>query len=151
MAFQKLEQASGKAQAEASFEVLDLWELIDNVTTLVFDTTASNSGWRCGTAKLLERMMGKKLLYHACCHHIYKLVIKSVYQQISGSATTGPENVLFKEFKSAWSSIDTTQDIKILELDPSYKWLEQKAKEITEELTQLLSREQGRERSIVPH
>ena len=69
-----------------------------------------------------------------------------MYQQIFGSATTGPENVLFKEFKSTWSSIDTTQDIKTLELDPSYKWLEQRAKEVAEELTQLLSREQEGER-----
>ena len=141
LAIQKLEQASGKTQAEAIFEVLDLWELIDNVPTLVFDTTASNSGWRCGAEKLSEGLMGKKLFYHSCHHHIYELVIKSVYQQIFGSATTGPENVLFKEFKSAWSNIDTTQDIKTLKLDPSYKWLEQTAKEVTEELTQLLSRE----------
>ena len=146
LAIQKLKQASGKAHAEATFEVLDLWELIDNVTSLVFDTTARNSGWRCGAVKLLEGLMGKKLFYHACRHHIYELVIKSVYQQIFGSATTGPENVLFKEFKSAWSSIDTAQDIKTLELDPSYKWLEQRAEEVTEELTQLLSREQERER-----
>ena len=96
LAIQKLEQASGKALAEATFEVLDLWELIDNVTTLVFDTSASNSGWRCGAANLLEGMMSKKLFYHACRRHIYELVIKSVYQQIFGSATTGPENVLFK-------------------------------------------------------
>ena len=126
LVIQKLEQASGKAQAEATSEVLNLWELIDNVTTLVFDTTASNSGWRCGAAKLLEELMGKKLFYHACRHHIYvsaikSVVIKSVYQQIFGPAISGPENVLFKEFKSAWSSIDTTQDIKTLELDPSYK------------------------------
>ena len=145
MAIQKLELASGKAQAEATFEVLDLWELIDNVTILVFDTPASNSGRRCGATKLLQGLMGKKLFYHACRHHIYELVIKSVYQQIFGSATTGPENVLIKEFKSAWSSIDTTEDIKTLELDPSYKWLEQKAKEVAEVLTQLLSREQERE------
>ena len=117
LAIQKLEQASGKAQAEATFEVLDLWELIDNVTTLVLDTTASNSDWRCGTAKLLEGLMGKKLFYHACRHHIYELVIKSVYQQIFGSATTGPENVLFnpvapkhrknKEKKYRWGFCDT--------------------------------------------
>ena len=69
-----------------------------------------------------------------------------MYQQIFGSATTGPENVLFKEFKSAWSSIDATQDIKTLELDPSHKRLEQRVKEVTEELTQLSSREQERER-----
>ena len=126
--------------------MLDVWELIDNVTTLVCDTTASSNGWRCGAAKLLEGLMGKKLFYHACRHHIYELVIKPVYQQIFGSATIGPENVLFKEFKSALSSIDTTQDIKTLELDPSNKWLEQRAKEVTEELTQLLSRELERER-----
>ena len=78
LAIQKLEPASGKAQAEVTFEVLELWELIDNVTTLVFDTTASNNGWRCGAAKLLKGMMGEKLFYHACRHHIYELVIKSV-------------------------------------------------------------------------
>ena len=41
---QKLERATGKAQAEASFEMLELWQLEDKVRALVFDTTASDSG-----------------------------------------------------------------------------------------------------------
>ena len=112
--FKNLNKPAEKRKQKLPLKVLDLWELINNVTTLVFDTTASNSGWKCEAAKLLEGLMGKKLFYHACRHHMYELVIKSVCQQIFRSATTGPENVLFKEFKSAWSGIDTTQDIKTL-------------------------------------
>ena len=41
---QELEHATGKAQAQASFEMLQLWQLEDEVRALVFDTTASNSG-----------------------------------------------------------------------------------------------------------
>ena len=57
---QKLERATGKAQAEASFEMLQLWQLEDKVRALVFDTTASNSGWKNGAAKILEELLEGK-------------------------------------------------------------------------------------------
>ena len=39
---QRLEKASGTAQADASYDLLEVWNLKQHVKALVFDTTASN-------------------------------------------------------------------------------------------------------------
>ena len=41
---QRLEKASGTAQADASYDLLEVWNLRQHVKALVFDTTASNTG-----------------------------------------------------------------------------------------------------------
>ena len=47
------------AQAEASFELLQIWNLQDAVMPLVFDTASSNSGWK-SAVKLLKYFVSKK-------------------------------------------------------------------------------------------
>ena len=51
---QRLEKASGTAQADASYDLLEMWNLKQHLKALVFDTTASNTGWNNGAAKCLE-------------------------------------------------------------------------------------------------
>ena len=58
---QKLGKATGKAQTQASYELLEVWNLKKNVKALVFDTTASNTGWNQGAAKTLEKLLDHKL------------------------------------------------------------------------------------------
>ena len=72
---QKLKRATGKAQAEASFQTLQSWQFDDEVRALVFDTTASITGWKNGVGKILEELSGRKLFYNACRHHVYELVV----------------------------------------------------------------------------
>ena len=67
---QKLEKVIGKAQAQASYELLEVWNLKENVKALVFDTTASNTGWNQGTAKTLEKLLDHKFFCNACRHHV---------------------------------------------------------------------------------
>ena len=95
----KLESSTGRAQAHASYDILLMWQITNNLKALVFDTTSSNSGWKNGAAKLLEEQLGRKVFYHACRHHIYELVIRAVWKSIFGKETTGPENPIFNEFK----------------------------------------------------
>ena len=57
----KFDSPTGIAQAEASRDMLQLWQLADSVRALVFDTTASISGWKQGAAKLLEEKLRRKV------------------------------------------------------------------------------------------
>ena len=41
---QRLEKASGTAQADASYDLLEVWNLKQHVKALIFDTTPSNTG-----------------------------------------------------------------------------------------------------------
>lgn len=77
----ELENSTGEAQANAIFQALDNWGLTDKVKALSFDTTASNTGPIKGAAVLLEQLLGKELLWLPCRHHIYELVLKSVFTQ----------------------------------------------------------------------
>ena len=114
LGIQKIANASGQTQAEATFEMLKTWNLDSKVKALVFDTTASNSGWKRGAAKLLEDFLQKKVLYHACRHHVHELIIGAVWKSLFGATTIGPENPLFKQFKNTWQHIDTSKPFKIL-------------------------------------
>ena len=139
LGIQKLENATGKAQAEASFEMLELWDLTDEVKAIVFDTTASNSGWKSGAAKLLENLLNRKVFYNACRHHIYELVVKVAWISIFGKATTGPENQLFNQFKSKWSNIDKHQTFKTLKF--SSATLNKRAGDVVNDIKQLVEME----------
>ena len=58
---QQLQYATGKPQAEGTFDVLETWNIKVGATTLIFDTTASNGGWKGGATKILEGPIGRKL------------------------------------------------------------------------------------------
>ena len=56
---QKLNRAIGKSQAEAIFDMVEMWNVESAIKSLNFDTTASNSGWKSGAASLLEDIFQK--------------------------------------------------------------------------------------------
>ena len=58
-----------------------------------------------GAAKLLETKLGRKFLYLPCRHHIFKIVLGGVFDELMPS-TTGPETLLFKRFKTHWEEIE---------------------------------------------
>ncbi|XP_074108503.1 uncharacterized protein LOC141533487 isoform X1 [Cotesia typhae] len=103
-----LPDGCGSTQAEEIFNIICEWSLNHSVKALCCDTTASNLGWRNGAAVILERKLGKDLLYLPCRHHIYELVLSCVHST-KMPGTTGPNVPLFKKFQSEWSSIDTTK------------------------------------------
>ena len=44
LGLQKLQKASGTVQEDASYDLLEVWNLKQYVKVLIFDTTASNTG-----------------------------------------------------------------------------------------------------------
>ena len=102
----KLNNESGKAQATSVFNSLEKWELKNKINALCCDTTASNTGRLNGACVLLEKNLGRDLLYLPSRHHIYELVLKAVFEQKLPHITTSPDVPLFKKFKSCWNNID---------------------------------------------
>ena len=72
---------------------------------LVFDTTSSNTGVLKGAATFLEKELNTKLLWLACRHHIYELILGAVWTQIFGPSKS-KNNLDFKEFQERWNEID---------------------------------------------
>lgn len=133
-----LADSKGKTQADATYDLLEGWDLSDRVVALVFDTTASNSGVHKGAAKLIEERLGRKLLYLACRHHILEVVVGAVWRLLFGSIH-GPENKLFDNFKQAWKEID--KELPVQTLSVKVPWLLQVRNRVVKELFALLSNE----------
>lgn len=101
----KLENGKGVTQANAIYDVLEDWDLLQAVKDLCCDTTASNLGHKNGAAILLERLLEKDILFLPCRHHILKLILRSVFE-CKLPTTTGPNVPMFKRFQDGWNHID---------------------------------------------
>jgi hypothetical protein len=60
------------------------WDVTEDLVAMSFDTTSSNSGRKNGAAVLLEKLLGRNLLYLACRHHILELVVSKVFTSLFG-------------------------------------------------------------------
>ena len=76
-----LVDSKGETQANATFDLQEAWDISDNIVVLGFDNTASNSDIHNGAAKLVEKNLGRKLLYFACRHHIFKFFVGAVWKK----------------------------------------------------------------------
>lgn len=101
----KIETSSGENIADATLNFLRHWALDGLVEIISFDTTATNTGVNNGAAYLLEKKLGRKLLFLPCRHHISELLVRSVFELNFGK-TSGPEVLLFNRFAKFWKNIE---------------------------------------------
>lgn len=103
----KLQVGTGEAIASAVHETLEAWGITEQVKCMSFDTTSVNTGLSRGACVLLEQKLGKEMLWLACRHHIFEIMLEAVVVKSLG-VSSGPDILLFKRFKTSWSSIDRT-------------------------------------------
>ena len=101
----KLHVGSGESQASAVVRLLEEWRVVDNVKGMCFDTTSTNTGHRNGACVLIEQKLQKNLLHFACRHHVFELVLASVFSE-SMTVSSGPDVAIFKRFQQAWPTIN---------------------------------------------
>ncbi|GBM04737.1 hypothetical protein AVEN_20184-1 [Araneus ventricosus] len=77
IAVPRLDNSTGKEQAQAVWKAILDWNLEDKVQILCCDTTASNTGRFSGACAFLEQKFDREMLFFACRHHVYELVLKS--------------------------------------------------------------------------
>ena len=85
----------GKTMALTIVKTLDNWDIpIDNIIAMCWDTTASNTGVRKGSATLFEKYIKKAILWLGCKHHIGEVHISHVNIRVRGP-TKGPTDPMF--------------------------------------------------------
>ena len=100
----KLPSETGRAIEDAVFETVLDWGIKDCIKALRFDTASSNTGTKSGACVLIENLLGNKVLYLACRHHIHDIMLKEAFS-ITMGAPSGPDIQLFKKFKIFWPII----------------------------------------------
>ena len=88
--------------------MIDEWGIREYVTGQVCDTTASNMGYLRGAAAILERILGRPILWYGCRHHTGELHIKHAYKACRGEVYTKCEcKTLFKRLYDNWDDLNT--------------------------------------------
>lgn len=103
-----LKNGKGVTQAEAIYDALYKWGLLDKLEAVCCDTTNSNLGCRAGAAKILEIKLEKSLLCLPCRHHMLELVLAAAYKTKMPSSRE-PDVTIFKVFRENLDTIDMTR------------------------------------------
>ena len=80
----KIPSGTGLSQAKATFQLLTIWNVANDIVGICFDTTASNMGYKNGACILLEKLMGKHLLYLAFRHYMHEVINGKIYLVLLG-------------------------------------------------------------------
>lgn len=95
-----------RISTQAIWTAIMNWNVEDRVQILCCDTTASNTGRINGACVLLEQKLDREMLIFACRHHVYELVLKSVFEAKVSQVTASPDIPLFKTFRENWKKVD---------------------------------------------
>lgn len=98
----KIENGTGLAMAEGVYDLLVDWKVRDKIVGMSFDTTATNTGQYNGTCAILERLLGKSLLWLACNHHVYEIMLRTAFESHFGQSSA-PTVPMFDRFQKEWN------------------------------------------------
>lgn len=124
-----IKSGTGNDQALAVYNALEEWNLIENVQGICCDTTSSNMGRLQGACVLLEQKLEKDLLYLPCRHHIFEIILRSIFDK-NIDQSTGPNIPLFKKFQQKWSQIKS----KNIKPGIEDKYVAMKLNDVTEDI-----------------
>lgn len=99
--------SSGNDQATAVYDLLEEYGLCDKVQAFCCDTISTNTGRFKGACIILEQKLERDILYLLCRHHIYEIILQSIFSE-KMIKSTGPNVTLFKRFQEVWLSINKT-------------------------------------------
>jgi len=94
-----------KQGVNAVLSTLDDWQLRAQVPGLVFDTQSSNTGLNMGACTLIERALGTDLVWIACRHHVFEVMLSDVFS-VAFRTSSGLDDALFKRFQKQWPFIN---------------------------------------------
>ena len=79
----------------------------DNASIMCFDTTSINTGHLSGACIQLQERLGKALLWSACRHHVFEVILSSVFHAMKIEVSSSPEVNLFTKFRDSWDFIES--------------------------------------------
>lgn len=99
------DSATGLRIANVVYKLLVDWDIANKVTAVSFDTTSTNTGTNTGACVVLQRLLKRNLFLLACRHHLYEVILRSVFELKLGSSSA-PEVAIFERFAKDWPKID---------------------------------------------
>ena len=115
----EIDSSKGENQANAVWEALCSWDIIDQIIGFCCDTTSSNTGKYAGVCASLSTSLSNLQLYFMCRHHIYEVHISHILKPVLG-ATRGPAKGLYSNLHNVWPSL--TENVNSLKNIVKFSW-----------------------------
>ena len=95
---------SGKGDDMAVYiqNVLEYYDVTENIIAVCADTTASNTGSKNGAIVILSKVFDQPFIWLLCRHHIAEIHISWCFKALSKTKTTGPSKQMYKDFQQQW-------------------------------------------------
>ena len=97
--------SAGEKIAQASLELIKIWDCAKSLRGMVFDTTSSNTGAQAAACVSLQNALSKPLLWFACRHHIGEIILTHVWAVLNIETSKSPEISLFQRFQKFFPAI----------------------------------------------
>ena len=81
--------------AEATLELLKIWDCEKSLCGMVFDTTTLNTGAQTAACVALQNVVSKLLLWFACRHHIGETILTYAWDALHIEVSKSPEIYIF--------------------------------------------------------
>ena len=78
----KSSQSAGSLISSATVGLLRSWNCAENVSAMVFDTTAANTGHLTAGCICIQKELGKALLWCACRRHVGEIILTRVWDSL---------------------------------------------------------------------
>ena len=95
----KSSESSGDLISSQVVPLLEKWNCKEQICSMVFDTTASNTGHLTAGCISIQQKLGKALLWSACRKHVGEVMISQVWEDLGVEVSASPEYLLFKRFR----------------------------------------------------
>lgn len=89
--------------AEVSFQEDDQFSLCNNITSISFETTQSNTGLIKRVCNRIQREFGPIILWWIWSHHIHEIILKRVLEKCSNLQSSSRYIQIFRKTKSLWT------------------------------------------------
>ena len=118
----KSSELSGDLISAEVIPLVEKWQCKDKIFSMVFDTTASNTGHLTAGCISIQQKLGKALLWPACRKHVGEIILSQVWHNLGVEVSTSPEFMIFKRFRE--NGFDRccygmTQSRSLFTFDPS--------------------------------
>ena len=91
-------------------KVLKCCHLENHKASLVYDTTAVNTGWHGSTVRILHDLLDRRWLCAHCRHHIVELLGKFSTTAAAGQQASSSGKSRFNQLRATWPEISQAID-----------------------------------------
>ena len=95
----KSSKTAGKLISEEVMLLLDKWKCTNQIASMVFDTTATNTGHVTAACVSLQMKLGCPLFWSACRKHIGEVVMSHIWDDLNIEKSKSKDIIIFKHFR----------------------------------------------------